>query len=58
MLKEHRDEGIMSFDQGPGWWQASGDQWYSAESHPDYPAPAQPQELVASTAFQNELSGP
>jgi hypothetical protein len=30
--------------QGPGWWQASDDQWYPPESHPNYrPPPPVPQ---------------
>lgn len=30
----------MSFNQGPGWWQASDAKWYPPESHPSYRPPA------------------
>src|ERR1035437_8253570 len=37
--------------QGPGWWQASDDQWYSPESHPNYrPPPPIPQAVPSVEA--------
>jgi hypothetical protein len=47
-LKEHRDEVIMSFKQAPGWLQASDGRWCSPETHPDYRAPDQPQDVPAN----------
>src|ERR1035437_249577 len=44
--------------QGPGWWQASDDQWYSPESHPNYRPPPPIPQAVPSVEAVGGTEGP
>jgi hypothetical protein len=52
---------VSDVSQGPGWWQASDQQWYPPETHPDYQAPVDaspPSSEAEPAAYEEFQPGP